>query len=115
MCMKNNKKFSYPKTNLEKQHKDVLILRDSAIALNYGRLKNDQRLQVTMPSSIVEIIDRLFPGEERNKIFTKAIIAFLSKEIQTNCKFNQKDLLQEEQTDMDETWDYLNQLDGGKI
>lgn len=115
MCMKNNKKFSYPKTNLEKKRKDVLILRDSAIALNYGRLKNDQRLQVTMPSSIVEIIDRLFPNEERNKIFTKAIIAFLSKEIQVSYKFNQKNLLHEEQADMDEMWSYLDKLDGGKI
>jgi hypothetical protein len=113
--MKNNKKFSHSKTNLEKQHEDVLILRDSAIALNYGRLKNDQRLQITMPSNIVEIIDRLFPNEERNKIFTKAIIAFLSREMQISCKFSQKDLLQEEQIDMDEMWNYLDQLDGGKI
>lgn len=113
--MKSNIKFSYSKTNLEKQRKDVLVLRDSAIALNYGRLNNDKRIQVTMPSSIIEIIDRLFPNVERNKILTKAAIAFLSKEIQTSYKFDAKDLLQEEQADMDEMWNDLDKMDNNKI
>jgi hypothetical protein len=111
--MKNNKNFAYPKKDLEIK-KNLLVLRDSAIALNYGRLKNDQRLQITMPSNIVKIVDRLFPGEERNKIFTKAIIEFLSREIQTNYKFDATDLLRDEQGEMDEMWDYLDKLSGRK-
>jgi hypothetical protein len=113
--MKNNSNLAYPKQDLATQKKDLLILRDSSIAMNYGRLNNDKRIQVTMPGVIVEMIDRLFPNAERNKILTKAIINFLSKEIQTNYKINVKDLLQEEQKDMDEMWSYLNDLDQGKI
>ena len=113
--MKNDPNFVYPKLKTQDQRKHLLLLRDSTTALRYGRLHNDQRLQITMPSNIVAIIDQLFPNTERNKIFTQAIINFLSREIQTNYKFNAKDLLQEEQADMDEMWDYLDKLDSGKI
>lgn len=95
--------------------KQFMLLRDSATALQYGRLHNDRRLQVTMPSAIVDLLDQTFPKVERNKVITQAVIAMISQTLLTDYKTNPTKLLQQDQHEMNEMWDFLNELDQGKI
>lgn len=59
----------------------TLILKDMQTALEYGSVKADRRLQVVMPSAVVEALDELFPELERSKVLTQlAINAILEKQ-----------------------------------
>lgn len=48
-----------------------LTLRDMAVALEYGSVSADRRIQVKMPSEVVDALDRLFPQVDRSKLLTQ--------------------------------------------
>jgi len=52
-------------------------LRDLARNLEYGDLKSDRRIQVKMPSNVVEALDLTFPHIDRSKLLTKLAIQAL--------------------------------------
>ncbi len=88
-----------------------LKLNDIAVALNYGQLNNDQRIQVKMPKFIVEELARIFPHIDRSKLLTKLAVQALLDHYRY---LDQQEILLhqlQEQEDLDEMWSYLEKRD----
>jgi hypothetical protein len=47
------------------------MLRDMSRSLEYGKIKLDKRIQVKMPSFVVEKLDSMFPNTDRSTLLTK--------------------------------------------
>lgn len=91
-------------TQISKQY---LKLNDLATALEYGQLTNDKRIQVKMPSEIVEQLKVSFPHIDRSKLLTKLAVDAL---INHYRYLENQDLYINqlaEQEDLDEMWQYL--------
>jgi hypothetical protein len=95
-----------------KKDEDIIStsrLRDAALAMDYGTLKSNARIQVKMPSFIVEEIDKTFPEVSRSQVLTKAVIEFLlnKKRFANNPDLGQ--LHYDEQKTLDTLLDYLEE------
>ncbi|OGC38633.1 hypothetical protein A3K42_01145 [candidate division WWE3 bacterium RBG_13_37_7] len=99
-------KYKYPKI---KNKKELLILKDIATALEYGTVKADKRIQVTMPSFVVNELDELFPNIDRSRLLTQLAVDLLirSKKFKDNDDLAQ--LTQESLHDDDVMLNYLKE------
>lgn len=105
--MKPKKSLTYPK---QKINKNLLVLRDIAIALDYGSVAADKRVQIKMPSEIVKQLDTAFPNTDRSKVITQLVVEALIRHFSfsdPNLRIN----IQEEQHDLDTMWNYLEKRD----
>jgi hypothetical protein len=98
---------------LDKNQKSYLLLKDIATTLEYGSVKADKRIQVTMPKFVVDELDRLFPQIERSKLLTQAATELLLRRLRFKDNADLQFLVETEQDELDETWDYLNKRDQG--
>ncbi len=96
---------------MSQNHKSYLLLKDVATTLEYGSVKADKRIQVTMPKIIVDELDRLFPHIERSKLLTQAATELLLRRLRFKDNADLEFLAASEQADLDEMWDYLDQRD----
>ncbi|MEN8253786.1 MAG: hypothetical protein ABFQ62_05445 [Patescibacteria group bacterium] len=55
-----------------------LKLEDAAIALEYGTLNNDRRVQLKIPGFILDKFDKLFSHETRSKAITRLMLQAVS-------------------------------------
>jgi hypothetical protein len=108
MTDKNNKQFRYS-DDKTKRKQATLELRDIATSLQYGSLKNDQRVQIKMPSQVLELLDKTFSNINRSKLITQLVVQALLQ----HFKFSDRDFLQshsaQEQSDLDQMWNYLEE------
>ncbi|HEX7018009.1 MAG TPA: hypothetical protein VF209_03840 [Patescibacteria group bacterium] len=88
-----------------------LSLRDMAIALEYGSVPADKRIQVKMPSIVVEELDRLFPTIDRSKLLTQLALEAILHTYRFVDRPDLGDLAASEQAAMDEMWNYLEERD----
>ncbi len=51
-----------------------MTLRDISTAARYGSLDADRRIQVKMPSVVVDALDREFPHKDRSAFLTQLAI-----------------------------------------
>jgi len=66
-----------------KEDENYYQLRDISRNLEYGEIKADKRIQVKMPTAIVEALDTKFPELNRSKLLTKlAIQALLDRDLE---------------------------------
>ena len=79
-----------------------------ASALEYGSLTSDRRIQVKMPSAIVDELDREFPNIDRSKLLTQAALDLLMRKKRLENP-QLEHWQQEEQYDLDRMWNYLDQ------
>lgn len=100
--------------HISKNQKNYLLLKDISTALEYGSVKADQRIQVTMPKIVVSELDRLFPKMERSRLLTQAAVELLLRHLRFKDNPDLEFLVKSEQSDLDETWDYLEQRDRGE-
>ncbi len=100
---KNQKSKSIYKT----PKKQALVLKEIANALEYGTVKADKRIQVVMPSEVVEALDREFPDVNRSKLLTRIAVDVLLKKLKYKDKPELDDWISAEQEDLDTMWDYL--------
>ena len=49
---------------------NTVMLTNMAKAMEFGRLDSDQRVQIKVPSVLVQEIDRLYPHMDRSKYFS---------------------------------------------
>lgn len=92
-----------------KKAKKYFELSDMSDALQYGSLDSDRRIQVKMPSAVVDALDELYPNIDRSKILTQLAL----EAILTRKKFQDRKILQQlvdsEQEDWDTMLDYLEE------
>jgi hypothetical protein len=96
---------------IKKDQKNYFLLKDISTALEYGSVKADKRVQITMPKIVVDELDRLFPKMERSKILTQAAVELLLRRLRFKDNQELESLVKAEQIDLDETWNYLEQRD----
>lgn len=97
MCMKYKK---LPKA-------EILQLQDMHTTLQYGSVTSDRRIQVVMPSKVVQALDETFPEKDRSAVLTSlAIEAILNRQrFADNPELNA--LNQAEQEGLNTMLDYL--------
>lgn len=98
VCMK----YKYPTNS-----RTLSELKDIAIAYHYGSANADRRVQLKMPSMIVDLLDQEFPGEDRSSVLTKLAIDALARK----KRFGDStipEFLADEQSRLDDLWDYLD-------
>lgn len=86
------------------------ILRDAASALEYGSIKSDKRIQVKMPSFVVDALDKEFPDQDRSSAITQAVLELLLRKKRISDA-NLEHWQNDEQYDMDRMWNYLEERD----
>lgn len=104
------KKKPFEYRDLSHSEKNVL-LKDLAVAAQYGSLPADRRLQLTMPAFIVEELDKAFPGIDRNKLFTKMALEMLLRKFRYADAPHLQELVDLEQEGLDTMWSYLEERD----
>lgn len=93
-----------------KDYQDYFLLRDAADAYEYGSIKSDRRIQVKLPSFIVDEIDKEFPGRDRSNVIARATLEVLlrKKRLDDSGLDNWQ---AEEQYDLDRMWDFLSEIE----
>lgn len=86
-----------------KNQKKYLELHDMSNALQYGSLDADRRIQVKMPSAVVDALDELFPEVDRSKILTQLAL----EAILTRKRFQERGVLQAMVNSEQEDWDTM--------
>jgi metal-responsive CopG/Arc/MetJ family transcriptional regulator len=80
-------------------------------SLRLGTVKSDRRIQVKMPSQIVQELDNQFPDSNRSQILTQLAADLISQKL----KFQDREILthmqNSEQSELDEMWNYLEERD----
>lgn len=79
-----------------------------AEALSFADVKADRRVQVKMPSMLVELLDQEFPDQDRSKIITQAALELLIR-IKSLNNPKLEGWTNEEQRDLDRMWTYLEE------
>ena len=109
--MNQQKNTNYPTLKID----TALKLKDMAVALEYGSVKADRRLQIKMPGEVVDEIDRLFTKVDRSKLLTQLAITAILQKYRFADRPELGELQAESQTDLDTMWDYLEKRDDSKI
>jgi hypothetical protein len=86
-----------------------LTLREISRALEYGSVKADRRIQVVMPSEVVNALDQEFPNVNRSKLLTRLAVDALLAKLKYKDSPELKDWIASEQDGLDEMWDYLEE------
>lgn len=72
--------------------------------------QKSRRVQLKMPTAIVEMLDKKFPKINRSRLLTQAAVELLIRKTGTN-RPDLEQWLAAEQDDLDEMWSYLNSRD----
>ena len=81
-----------------------------AESLSFGPSKADRRIQVKMPSLVVEHLDKAFPNQDRSRVLTQLALEAILRHI----RFPEpeiRELVEQEQHDLDRMWEYLEERD----
>lgn len=84
-----------------------------AVALEYGQLDNNRRVQLKMPAAVVREIDKVFPDIDRSKLFTQLALQALYNKYLYQDRPDFETLAQQEQAELNQMWDYLEERDAG--
>lgn len=91
----------------------ALILRDMHQATQYSALPADKRVQVKMPTKVVEALDELFPDIDRSQIITKLALDAIVRKLRFADNPNLAAWQENEQVELDNLWDYLEERERG--
>jgi hypothetical protein len=97
--------------DLSVQVQKQLFLKDAAVALEYGQLPADRRVQIKMPAAIVDELDRVFAHVDRSKLLTQLAVEALLYHARFLDRPDLGDLARSEQEDLDQMWNYLEERD----
>jgi len=86
-----------------------LRLKELSAALEYGKVKSDKRIQVVMPSFVVNALDKEFPNTDRSSILTRLAVEALLAKIKYEESTELSDWRMSEQEDLDTMWNYLEE------
>ena len=86
-----------------------LKLKELSAALEYGKVKSDKRIQVVMPSFVVNALDKEFPNTDRSSILTRLAVEALLAKIKYEESTELSDWRMSEQEDLDTMWNYLEE------
>lgn len=86
-----------------------LKLQDMATALEYGSLPLDQRIQVKMPTTIINALDAAFPNVSRSKILTQLALDALIRHYRYSDDPDLQVWIDSEQEGLDRMWEYLEE------
>lgn len=95
--------------NIQTQLEDYHNLNTFLYSLGKEPQKS-RRVQLKMPTVIVEMLDKMFPKINRSRLLTQAAVELLIRK----TRINRPDLeqwLAAEQDDLDEMWSYLGSRD----
>ena len=88
------------------------IFEDLATNLTHGSVPTDQRVQVKMPSKVVNELDRLFPKIDRSRLLTQLAVEAINQRLRFADRPELTALASQEQAGLDTMWDYLEERDG---
>lgn len=91
-----------------------LEFKDMAIALEYGSLPAEQRVQLKMPKEVVDALDEAYPDVPRSKLITQMALELLQRKYRYNDDPDLELWVDAEQEDLDRMWDYLEERDALK-
>lgn len=86
-----------------------LTLRDMAIALEYGSVPADRRIQVKMPSAVVDALDQLFPDVDRSKLLTQLALEAILHSARFADRPDLGEIAASEQSRMNTMLEYLEE------
>jgi hypothetical protein len=69
--------------------------------------QRSRRVQLKMPTAIVEMLDKKFPKINRSRLLTQAAVELLIRKTRAD-RPDMEQWLAAEQDDLDEMWGYLN-------
>lgn len=81
-----------------------------ADSLSFTNIKADRRVQVKMPSFVVDLLDQEFPQQDRSQVITQAALDLLLR-IKRLKNPKLEDWVREEQHSIDRMWTYLDERD----
>ena len=82
---------------------------DMLRTLELGSLKNDSRIQVKIPSAVVKELDKLYPKQNRSKLFTKLALSAIIEKHRFADSLELSSLVAAEQAGLNEMWAYLEE------
>jgi hypothetical protein len=91
--------------------KKLQYFKDLATSLRQGIVKTDRRVQVKMPSKVVEELDRQFPNADRSQIITQLAVDVIYQRLRFADRPLLRDIASSEQSNLDEMWLYLEERD----
>lgn len=95
------------------QMRKLQFFRDLATSLRIGTAKANRRVQLKMPSVVVDELDKQFPNIDRSHLLTQLVVDFITQKLE----FQDREVLQHmqasEQSELDEMWSYLEERDAG--
>ncbi len=96
------------KISKKKKKVSYSALNDYFVVGDYGNFDADRRVQLKMPSAIVDELDAEFPSIDRSKLMTLlAVSALIEKKRNDNPELEH--WRNDEQYDLDRMWDYLEE------
>lgn len=98
------------KRNKNQNFQNYFILRDAADAFEHGGVKSDRRVQVKLPSFIVDELDNEFPDQDRSTVIAQAAIEVLLRKKRISDP-ELEGWQAQEQYDLDRMWDFLDELE----
>lgn len=78
---------------------------------NLGKPRADKRIQVKMPSIVVEKLDELFPDVDRSFVLTQLAAHAIMQELKFRDRQVLKSLADSEQQGLDDMLEYLEERD----
>lgn len=85
---------------------------DLATSLTHGPVPADQRVQIKMPSQVVQELNRLFPKIDRSRLLTQLAVEAINQRLRLADKPELIELATQEQVGLDNLWAYLDERDG---
>lgn len=89
---------------------EYTALKSMADSLSFTNIKADRRVQVKMPSFVVDLLDQEFPQQDRSQVITQAALDLLLR-IKRLKNPKLEDWVREEQHSIDRMWTYLDERD----
>jgi hypothetical protein len=94
------------------QAKNNQLLMDWATGM--GQMPpSDKRVQLKIPSQVLKKLDELYPDVDRSRVITQLVLQAIVMKLKFLDRPDLGELVESEQSELDEMWNYLEKRDAG--